>query len=306
MTGNRTSSGRSARCAGSCRRSRGRAFFALAVVDPEIVLEIAERAVGAAMIAQRRAAGLDRVVEHRLDGVDQRARRARSARRDGRRWWRLALRRQQCAMQRLADIDVAEPRDDALIEQRRLQAGVLAGARLRQHGGVERVAERLGAERAQQRLVAEPRARHQLHRAEPARIVEADHRARTTCGTPRGRASCPWRARGSRRASSGALAATRNEPDMPRCITSTSPEDRSASRYLARRPSPVTVWPFEPRRRNPSAAASAGRGGRASTLAKRAPSIAGARPRRTVSTSGSSGMSFPGQPSFRGAARRDP
>ena len=30
---------------------------------------------------------------------------------------------------------------------------------------------------------------------------------------------------------------------MPRCISSTSPEDRSASRYLARRPRPVTVWP---------------------------------------------------------------
>ena len=33
---------------------------------------------------------------------------------------------------------------------------------------------------------------------------------------------------------------------MPRCITSTSPDERSASRYLARRPSPLTVWPFEP------------------------------------------------------------
>jgi len=28
---------------------------------------------------------------------------------------------------------------------------------------------------------------------------------------------------------------TRNEPDIPRCISSTSPEARSASRYLARR-----------------------------------------------------------------------
>src|SRR5512140_1789042 len=45
-----------------------------AVIDPEIVLEVAERAVGAAVVAQRRAAGLDGVVERRLDGVDQRAR----------------------------------------------------------------------------------------------------------------------------------------------------------------------------------------------------------------------------------------
>jgi hypothetical protein len=41
------------------------------VIDPEIVLEHAELAVGAAMVAQRRAAGLDGLVEHRLDRVNQ-------------------------------------------------------------------------------------------------------------------------------------------------------------------------------------------------------------------------------------------
>src|SRR2546427_6504662 len=51
--------------------ARRRAAFAGAVVDAEIVLEIAELAVGAAMIAQRGAAGCDRVREHGLDGVDQ-------------------------------------------------------------------------------------------------------------------------------------------------------------------------------------------------------------------------------------------
>src|SRR5690349_16017246 len=77
---------------------------------------------------------------------------------------------------------------------------------------------------------------------------------------------------------------------MPRCITSTSPDDRSASRYLARRPSPVTVRPLR------RLAKSLGSGQRksprlATTSSKRAPSITGASPRRTVSTSGSSGMS---------------
>src|SRR5262249_30207511 len=47
------------------------ARLALAVVDPEIVLEQPDLAVGAAMIAERRAAGLDRILEHRLDRVDQ-------------------------------------------------------------------------------------------------------------------------------------------------------------------------------------------------------------------------------------------
>src|SRR5271168_5064947 len=75
---------------------------------------------------------------------------------------------------------------------------------------------------------------------------------------------------------------------MPRCISSTSPEDRSAVRYLARRPIPVTIVPSirlaksfgSGRRRS---------GRRASTLTMRAPSITGCSPRRTVSTSGSSG-----------------
>src|SRR5215467_14400137 len=45
--------------------------FALAVIDAEMVLEIARLAVGLAVIAQRRAARLDGSMEHRLDGVDQ-------------------------------------------------------------------------------------------------------------------------------------------------------------------------------------------------------------------------------------------
>src|SRR5688572_24727162 len=48
--------------------------LSLAVIDQEIVLEVAERAVGAAMIPQGRAARLDGVVEHHLDGVHQLAR----------------------------------------------------------------------------------------------------------------------------------------------------------------------------------------------------------------------------------------
>ena len=76
---------------------------------------------------------------------------------------------------------------------------------------------------------------------------------------------------------------------MPRCISSTSPDDRSARMYFARRPSPVTVCPSSRltksfgsgQRRSPR---------RASTRSKRAPSITGCRPRRTVSTSGSSGI----------------
>ena len=81
-------------------------------------------------------------------------------------------------MQRLAHIDVAEPSDDTLVGERRLQACLLAPARPRQHGGVERIAERLGAETAQQRFLVEAGSRHELHKPEPARVVEGDGRAR--------------------------------------------------------------------------------------------------------------------------------
>src|SRR5438552_1970364 len=51
--------------------ARGLAFLALAVVDLEGMLEIAELARGLAMVAQRRAAGLDRLVQHRVDLLHQ-------------------------------------------------------------------------------------------------------------------------------------------------------------------------------------------------------------------------------------------
>ena len=76
-------------------------------------------------------------------------------------------------MQRLADVDIAEPGDDALVEQRRLEACLLSRAGVRQHGGVECVAERLGTEAFEQRLGVELVARDELHRAEAARIVES-------------------------------------------------------------------------------------------------------------------------------------
>src|SRR5690242_19120067 len=98
--------------------SRRDAALAGAVVDPEMMLEIAELAVRAAVIAQRRAAGLDGVAQHRLDGIDQalgpfigRASAGRNGRGE-------ALGRKAGPMQRFADIDVAEARHHLLIRQR--------------------------------------------------------------------------------------------------------------------------------------------------------------------------------------------
>ena len=76
---------------------------------------------------------------------------------------------------------------------------------------------------------------------------------------------------------------------MPRCITSTSPDDRSASRYLARRPSPLTVLPLS--RFTKSFGSGQRRSPRCATDLVEARALHhGRRPRRTVSTSGSSGM----------------
>src|ERR1043165_3438277 len=79
------------------------AFLAFAVVDQEVVLEIAELAIGLAVIAQRRTAGLDPLVQPRMDGLDQTPGViGRSALAVGQSRG-LPLRRQMRAIQRLAD-----------------------------------------------------------------------------------------------------------------------------------------------------------------------------------------------------------
>src|SRR5258707_915568 len=132
--------------------SRRNALFALAVIDAEMVLEIAKLAIGPAVIAQRRSAGLYGVIEHRLDGVNQRRRRGvrgAGARRNG---GGAPLRRQPRPVQGLARIDVAEAGHDGLVEKRRLEAGFLSRARGGQQAGVESVDERLGPDLAHQRM----------------------------------------------------------------------------------------------------------------------------------------------------------
>src|SRR5258708_31891661 len=109
-----------------------------------MVRKIAQFPVGLAVTAQRRSARLDGVIEHRLDGVNQRRRlgvRGPGARRYG---GGAPLRRQPRPVQGLARIDVAEAGSYGLVEKRRLEAGFPVAAREGQEVGVERVAERLG------------------------------------------------------------------------------------------------------------------------------------------------------------------
>src|SRR4051812_12525294 len=113
-----------------------RARPSLAIIDAEIMLEVAKLAVGAAVIAQRGPAGLEGIVQHVLDGRDQRVRAGRRLAAARRQRGRTPSGRQVRAVQRLAHIDVAQARHHLLVRQRRLEARLLAGAALRQHGGV--------------------------------------------------------------------------------------------------------------------------------------------------------------------------
>ena len=196
------------------------------------------------------------------------------------------------AVQRLADIDVAEPGNDALIRQRGLQRGLLAVAGLRQHRGVERIAERLRPERTHHRFAASSVvARDQLHEAEAARIVERDDRAvrhvehdvivrRELAARVMEFAGRPLVAR---RAARGTSPTCRDASAAPRRTT-----DRRADIWRAGQarstvaPSSRLLKFFGNGKRRS--------GRRCSTRTKRAPSITGCSPRRTVSTSGSSGM----------------
>src|SRR5262245_13369744 len=49
----------------------GGARLTFAGIDLKIVLEVAERAIGTAMIAQRRTSSFDRIHEYGFDGVDE-------------------------------------------------------------------------------------------------------------------------------------------------------------------------------------------------------------------------------------------
>src|SRR5690606_26416967 len=106
--------------------ARSRARLALAVIYAETMLEIAERSVRLDMVAQRRAAGIDRFGDDGADGNSEPV----AA------FWRLfqpprdrggdPLWRQSRPPERLAYIDVAEPGDEALVHQCGLQRRPLA------------------------------------------------------------------------------------------------------------------------------------------------------------------------------------
>ena len=104
--------------------ARRPAWLAFVIVDAEMMLVHAEIAVGEPVIAQRRAAILDRGVEHRLDARDQafgtlvRCAFSVGERRSD------AFRRQPRAIQRLANVDIAEAGGSSLRDHKLTDGGL--------------------------------------------------------------------------------------------------------------------------------------------------------------------------------------
>ena len=146
------------------------AGFAFPAVDTERVLEIAQFPIRLPVVAQRRTARLDRFGQHVPDDRNKplRARLRQPA--------RLAARVDPRAEKHLADVDVAKPGDQPLIQKRRLDRCTTT----RKSGGqivlVEGVAQGFWPDVAQEPVIFRVCGRHQVHGAEAAGIVEGDAR----------------------------------------------------------------------------------------------------------------------------------
>jgi peptidoglycan/LPS O-acetylase OafA/YrhL len=147
--------------------------LALASVYVKLFLEAAAPAIGMAVVADRGAACKQRIFEHALDA---RAKPLRS------RFASLALRKQPCLgvrrhtgpEQRLADIDIAKPCNDALVEEKGFERLRLARSAFREIGRREVDRKRLDPESPEQRMLRHVFGKEKRHIAEAAHIVITD------------------------------------------------------------------------------------------------------------------------------------
>ena len=153
---------------------RRRAGRALAVIDPETMLEIAKRPVGLPMVAQRRAARRERRPQHLADRARQAGEAGGRLSRGRDETARGGERRDARPMQRLADIDIAEPRDQPLIEKQRLHRRLPPPKGLREKRRVERLLQRFDAEPLEELVAVELARGDEQHEAETARVVIGD------------------------------------------------------------------------------------------------------------------------------------
>src|SRR4029077_7999281 len=158
--------------------ARAKAGFTLPSISAKLVLEGAPLAICLGVIAQGRAALLDRLGENAADRLGERftpgaRHRALVRKRGGR-----APRRKPRAKQRLAHIDIPEARDQALVEERRFQRSRLAGEKSRERLGAEFIADWLDAEPFEQGVGVKLVELRQGHEAEAAHVVVDEAPAR--------------------------------------------------------------------------------------------------------------------------------
>ena len=123
------------------------------------------------MIAQGRAAGLDRLAKHLADGLRQ-FRRSRALHRR-----RLAPRRQTRNVQGFAGVDVADAGDHLLVKQGRLHRRVAASQAVGENRARKRFGDGFRPQMPDQRMTWQPLPVGQHHEAEAAGVGEADDRA---------------------------------------------------------------------------------------------------------------------------------
>src|SRR5256885_6373807 len=147
-------------------RSAACAGLAFAVVDRKTLREIAELAVRAGEVAQGRAAGGDGLGEHVVDRQDETLQALegdRAAR---------PLRMESGAVQRLADVDIAEAGDDSPVEQQQLDRRAPAGEPFPELARIE--VERFGSQRLEGRPLVEGVGADEVERPEAPGVVESE------------------------------------------------------------------------------------------------------------------------------------
>ena len=205
----------------------------------------------------------------------------------------LALRRQQRAAERLADVDVAEPRDDPSGRAARPSGwSSCRGTPCASMAASNALPSGSGPSARSSGSSSSFAARHELHRAEAARIVEAHRRARRHVEhhmVVRQVLGAVVIIRARRRPSPAVAL------DAERARHAEMHHQHVAGRQIGQQIFRAPAEPADGLALRGACTKSFGSGQRrsprcATTLSKRAPSITGASPRRTVSTSGSSGI----------------
>ena len=158
------------------RQAARRHRLAFPLIGVEAILEIAPRTVGPDVVPEARSAGGNRVAENRPN-------RGRERRKPGvgaaisHQAAGPPARRKARPKESLADIDVAEAGDAALVEQGGLERRLRTLEHARQACGSRSHRQRLGAKPAQQPVPGELARRRQIHESEAPRIVVDDARA---------------------------------------------------------------------------------------------------------------------------------